>query len=318
MNNNKFDNSPNTGRSMMDFKMRNQNPHIYFNKDEDNSRGYFRGVEIQDFGTSIMQLVPRTPMGNTPMSNYRHYPDEEADMSKIFSGTSRAMLGESSYRKKEVKASPMVSSVKRENAYHENKDLNFAQAAFKASNTSPLCPCCSQTLPKDGRVINWNYDKSWKVVNNDKNKIGALSPATGKFPINESQESKSPNPIISLNSCGSDRESKNKSKRKRKTKMQIKKLEDEFDKNPHWTNEDVERISHDLKLDKSQVYKWNWDQKKKKNILPSKVYVVTMPENMNQPSGTTQILNDNMTKVVYLKSTNDLQNFKNIKDGKMM
>ena len=32
-------------------------------------------------------------------------------------------------------------------------------------------------------------------------------------------------------------------KRKRKTKQQIKVLEQELFKNPHWTNEDVERIS---------------------------------------------------------------------------
>lgn len=67
-----------------------------------------------------------------------------------------------------------------------------------------------------------------------------------------------------------------KNSRRRKNKGQIKALEEEFNKNPHWTNEDVDRISDTLKLDKSQVYKWNWDQKKKMNILPSKVYVMNM------------------------------------------
>ena len=88
-----------------------------------------------------------------------------------------------------------------------------------------------------------------------------------------------------------------KTKRKRKNKAQIKKLEEEFQKNPHWTNEDVDKISKDLKLDKSQVYKWNWDQKKKLNILPSKVYVVQMPnESENGKKG----------KQVYVKSIQDV------------
>jgi len=48
-------------------------------------------------------------------------------------------------------------------------------------------------------------------------------------------------------------------------------------KNPHWTNEDVERISKKSGLKEAQVYKWNWDQKKKLNIIPNKVYVLQMP-----------------------------------------
>lgn len=48
-------------------------------------------------------------------------------------------------------------------------------------------------------------------------------------------------------------------------------------KNPHWTNDDVERISSQTGLKESQVYKWNWDQKKKLNIIPNKVYVLQMP-----------------------------------------
>jgi len=48
--------------------------------------------------------------------------------------------------------------------------------------------------------------------------------------------------------------------------------------NPHWTNEDVDRIAQKLNIEKSKVYKWNWDQKKKLNILPSKVYALEIPE----------------------------------------
>jgi len=48
-------------------------------------------------------------------------------------------------------------------------------------------------------------------------------------------------------------------------------------KNPHWTNVEVEEIASLTGLKESQVYKWNWDQKKKLNIIPNKVYVLQMP-----------------------------------------
>lgn len=61
----------------------------------------------------------------------------------------------------------------------------------------------------------------------------------------------------------SPRRKNQKRMRKRKTKEQIKMLENEFIKNPHWSNDDVVRIAEYTKLEKSQVYKWNWDKKKK-------------------------------------------------------
>ena len=83
-----------------------------------------------------------------------------------------------------------------------------------------------------------------------------------------------------LSSSNDDNQSKSEDedgKRKRKSKAQIKVLEQELFKNPHWTNEDVERISKKSGLKEAQVYKWNWDQKKKLNIIPNKVYVLQMP-----------------------------------------
>jgi metal-sulfur cluster biosynthetic enzyme len=65
--------------------------------------------------------------------------------------------------------------------------------------------------------------------------------------------------------------------KRRKSKHQVKMLEVELEANPHWTNEDMVKIAKKTGLSKSQVYKWNWDQKKKLNILPSKVYVVQLP-----------------------------------------
>ena len=173
-------------------------------------------------------------------------------------------------------------------------------------------------------MINYNYDKSWKVVPvtqtmnskvdlNKVNKMQAISPSTCTFPINDKSEAPSPHPVSHSSKQTEEDKKGGKNKRKRKTKAQVKKLEDKFRDNPHWTNDDVERISRDIKLDKSQVYKWNWDQKKKQNILPSKVYVVaSMPDSIQQ-LGQTQILNDNKTKVVYINSPSQLQNLKNKK-----
>lgn len=52
-------------------------------------------------------------------------------------------------------------------------------------------------------------------------------------------------------------------KRKRKTKSQIKVLEREFKINSSWDKEDFKRLSTTLVLNRDQVYKWFWDQKKK-------------------------------------------------------
>ena len=52
-------------------------------------------------------------------------------------------------------------------------------------------------------------------------------------------------------------------KRKRKTKTQIKTLERELQRNPTWLKEDFKRLSEELSLNRDQVYKWYWDQKKK-------------------------------------------------------
>jgi hypothetical protein len=134
------------------------------------------------------------------------------------------------------------------------------------------------------------------VPNNTRN--GVMSPTIMNFPKNDHGDPTTPNPPSKTSIKTEDtKKTKNSNKRKRKNKGQIKKLEEEFQKNPHWTNEDVDKISADLRLDKSQVYKWNWDQKKKLNILPSKVYVVQMPSD-----GTGK----NDQKQVYVKSIQDV------------
>jgi hypothetical protein len=37
-----------------------------------------------------------------------------------------------------------------------------------------------------------------------------------------------------------------------------------FDENPHWSKEKLAFISNETGLSEGQVYKWGWDQKRKK------------------------------------------------------
>lgn len=52
-------------------------------------------------------------------------------------------------------------------------------------------------------------------------------------------------------------------KRKRKNTMQLKILKAEYLKNKEWSKELITKISDMTGLTESQIYKWNWDQKKK-------------------------------------------------------
>ena len=53
-------------------------------------------------------------------------------------------------------------------------------------------------------------------------------------------------------------------KRKRKTTDQLDQLLAEFEKNPHWSKETLLMIAKKTLLTEAQVYKWGWDQKRKK------------------------------------------------------
>ena len=53
-------------------------------------------------------------------------------------------------------------------------------------------------------------------------------------------------------------------KRKRKSGDQLKTLVREFDRNPNWTKETLLEVSRKTGLSEAQVYKWGWDQKRKK------------------------------------------------------
>lgn len=53
-------------------------------------------------------------------------------------------------------------------------------------------------------------------------------------------------------------------KRKRKSGDQLKSLMREFDRNPNWSKETLLEVSRKTGLSEAQVYKWGWDQKRKK------------------------------------------------------
>lgn len=64
-------------------------------------------------------------------------------------------------------------------------------------------------------------------------------------------------------------------KRKRKSTDQLKTLMREFERNPDWSKEQLLEVSRKTGLSEAQVYKWGWDQKRKKfgpeavaNMLP--------------------------------------------------
>lgn len=53
-------------------------------------------------------------------------------------------------------------------------------------------------------------------------------------------------------------------KRKRKSFDQLKILEEQFNADPHWSKQKLALISLETSLSEGQVYKWGWDQKRKK------------------------------------------------------
>jgi hypothetical protein len=53
-------------------------------------------------------------------------------------------------------------------------------------------------------------------------------------------------------------------RRKRKSKEQLNLLWDEYQINPNWTRKQIVALSNKTALSELQIYKWQWDQKKKK------------------------------------------------------
>lgn len=56
---------------------------------------------------------------------------------------------------------------------------------------------------------------------------------------------------------------RNKRRRQRKNLYQHNILVEEFDRNPNWDKDQIRQLSEMLGLKESQIYKWNWDHRKK-------------------------------------------------------
>lgn len=66
-----------------------------------------------------------------------------------------------------------------------------------------------------------------------------------------------------------------------KSTDQIKVLENEFSKDPHWTKDKMRKLAEALGLKESQVYKWNWDrrQMQEKNLM-KRIENKDLPDNL--------------------------------------
>lgn len=89
-------------------------------------------------------------------------------------------------------------------------------------------------------------------------KSGKLKPIT-KIIIYANEES----PNSAFKSADSDYTEHKSRRRFRKNDDQVKLLVQEFDKNPFWSKKLVLDLSEKTGLSESQVYKWNWDYRKK-------------------------------------------------------
>ena len=67
---------------------------------------------------------------------------------------------------------------------------------------------------------------------------------------------------------------KGRGQRKKKNLKQIEDLDKVFKAKPLWSNDDVSQLAACTKLTKTQVYKWNWDMRKRfcpKLVKPPKL-----------------------------------------------
>lgn len=85
------------------------------------------------------------------------------------------------------------------------------------------------------------------------------------YGLSDSEESVNLNDVVShiLKDKACDDGNRQKQRRLRLTADQIGVLETEFQKNANWTGRDMAKLSTRLAVEKSKIYKWNWDRKRK-------------------------------------------------------
>lgn len=81
-------------------------------------------------------------------------------------------------------------------------------------------------------------------------------------------------------------------KRKRKTPQQLEELNREFEREPHWSKDTLLEIAQRTNLTEAQVYKWGWDQKRKK-------FGVVEAERMRQYENVLDQMNAQRSKEVH-------------------
>ena len=70
--------------------------------------------------------------------------------------------------------------------------------------------------------------------------------------------------VIRYNPSGKEKE---KRRRQRKNKKQFDLLQVMYDKDPFWDKPMIKKLSKETGLKEAQIYKWNWDQRKKNNLI---------------------------------------------------
>lgn len=60
---------------------------------------------------------------------------------------------------------------------------------------------------------------------------------------------------------------KEKHRRIRKNSDQYQMLLDHYRQNPNWEKNIIEKLAQEVGLKESQIYKWNWDMRKKDGLI---------------------------------------------------
>lgn len=97
------------------------------------------------------------------------------------------------------------------------------------------------------------------------NECKAFDKSDLDYGLSDSEESVNLNDVVShiLKDKACDDGNRQKQRRLRLTADQIGVLETEFQKNANWTGRDMAKLSTRLAVEKSKIYKWNWDRKRK-------------------------------------------------------
>ncbi len=70
--------------------------------------------------------------------------------------------------------------------------------------------------------------------------------------------------VIRYNPTGKEKE---KRRRHRKNKNQFAALQVMFEKTHNWDKNTIKKLAKESGLKEAQIYKWNWDMRKKNNLI---------------------------------------------------